>query len=127
MVLIVIGLVVMGIGVHHLRSHRTPRGAEPLQGRVVDVDMKRSSLSGSSKRLYAATVEYHDPRTGQQHVLPPDSHQPRALAVGDEVTLLRDPATGKVRLPLPNPGLQMALPFVFGALVIAMGVYDLMG
>jgi hypothetical protein len=125
-VLIAVGVVILGIGVHFSRRSRTPSGAEPLPGRVVDVQVKRSSQSNNNTLLYAATVAYRDPGTGREEVLPPDSHQPRALEVGDEVTLMRDPATGRVTLPLPHPGLQMALPFVFGAGVIAVGIADLM-
>jgi hypothetical protein len=126
-VLIVIGLVVIALGPHYQRRHRPPRGAESLQGRVVDVSVKRSSSTGSAQRLHGAAVEHPDPHSGAKQVLPPDSHQPRAYHVGDEVTLIRDPATGVVRLALPRPRLQTALPFVFGGLVVALGVLDLMG
>jgi hypothetical protein len=126
-VLILIGLAVLAAGVHFSRTSRTPAGAQPLPGRVVDVSVKTSNFSGSRKRLYGPSVEYRDPATGESRVLPPASHQSRELKVGDSVTLMRDPATGEVRLPLPNPMSQMALPFVFGALMIALGVADLSG
>jgi hypothetical protein len=113
----VVGLVVLAAGVHFSRTSRTPAGAQPLPGRVVDVSVKTSNFSGSRKRLYGASVEYR--------VLPPASHQARELKVGDSVDLVRDPVTGEVRLPLPNPRSQLALPFVFGALMIALGVADL--
>lgn len=125
MVLIVVGLVVLAAGVHFRRVSRTAPGAVPVPGRVVDVSVKRSNLSGSRTPLYGPTVEYRDPTTGEVRVLPPASHQPAAVAVGDAVTLLRDPQTGEVRLPLPHPRAQLALPFVFGALMIGLGVLDL--
>lgn len=39
--------------------------------------------------------------------------------------LFRHPVTGEMRLPLPQPRRQMALPFVLGLLVIGLGVADL--
>jgi hypothetical protein len=126
-VLIVIGVAILGLGVHYARRHRTPSGAQPLAGRVVDVSVKRSSLSNNPTVLYAASIAYRDPRTGEQQVLPPDSHRAQPLEVGDAVTLVRDPATGRVALPLARPRSQMALPFVFGLGVIALGVADLLG
>ena len=65
------------------------------------------------------------PRTGSQQMLAPDSYQSRPLQVGDEVTLMRDPVTGVVRLPLPNPRLQLAMPFVVGVGVVVLGAVDL--
>ena len=73
------------------------------------------------------TVAYRDPRTGEQLLLPPASRQPKAPQVGDAVTVMRDRTTGEVRLPLPNPKAQMAMPFVFGVGVIVLGVLDLVG
>lgn len=125
MVLIVIGLVILGVGVHYSRRHRTPPGAEPLAGRVVDVEVRRSPLSENSTLLYGASIAYRDPRTGEQQVLLPNSHRAQAVKVGDAVTLMRDPATGEVKLPLAKPKSQMALPFVFGLGTIALGVVDL--
>ena len=89
------------------------------------MSVKRSNFSGSRTLLYGASVEYRDPVTGESRVLSPTSHQPGERKVGDSVTLMRDPATGDVRLPLPNPTAQIALPFVFGALMIALGIADL--
>lgn len=125
MVLIVLSVVLFAAGVHYRRAHRIAPGAEPIPGRVVGVSVKRSSISNSNQLLYGVTVEYHDPRTREQAVLPPASHQPRAYQVGDELTLMRDPVSGVVRVPLPRPGLQMALPFVFGVLALGLGVADL--
>nr|WP_297430349.1 hypothetical protein [uncultured Actinotalea sp.] len=39
--------------------------------------------------------------------------------------MLAAPVTGEMRLPLPQPRRQMALPFVLGLLVIGLGVADL--
>ena len=124
-VLILVGLAALAAGVHYVRSSRTPAGGQPLPGRVVDVSVKTSNFSGSRRRLYGASVEYRDPVTGESRVLPPASHQPGERKVGESVTLVRDPATGEVRLPLPNPRSQMATPFVFAALMFALGVADL--
>lgn len=125
MVLILIGLAALAAGVHFRRTSRTPSGAQPLPGRVVDVSVKTSNFSGSRTKLYGASVQYRDPVTGESRVLPPASHQPRECKIGDAVTLMRDPATGEVRLPLPNPRSQMAVPFVFGVLMMALGVAEL--
>lgn len=127
MVLILVGLLVLAAGIHFRRANRTPADARPLPGRVVDVSVKKSNFSGSRTLLYGPSVEYSDPVTGQSRVLPPASHQPRERKIGDTVTLVRDPATGEVRLPLANPRSQMLLPFVFSALMIALGVADLRG
>ena len=127
MVLILLGVGILGLGVHYVRRHRAPSGAEPVAGRVVDVSVKRSSLSNNPTMLYGERIAYMDPRTGEQRGLPPDSHRAQPLEVGDAVTLVRDPATGRVALPLARPRSQMALPFVFGLGVIALGVADLLG
>lgn len=112
---------------HFRRTSRTAAGAQPVAGRVVNVSVKKSNFSGSRTLLYGASVEYRDPVTAESRVLPPASHQSKEYKVGDSVTLMRDPATGEVRLPLPNPRSQIALPFVFGALMIALGIADLRG
>ena len=125
MVLIVVGVAALVAGVHFLRTSHVPGDAQPIPGRVVEVSVKTSNFSGSSKRLYGPSVEYRDPATGTSRVLPPASHQAREYLVGEEVTLMRDPATGEMRLPLPHPRSQMALPFVFGLLMITLGVADL--
>lgn len=104
MVLIVVGICILAAAVHFQRRHRTPADAVPVPGTVVDVSVRRSTQSGSNRLLYGVTVEYRDPQTGSTRVLPPDSHQAQERAVGERVTLLRDPRTGEVRLPLPNPG-----------------------
>ena len=127
MVLILIGLVILAIAVHFRRNHGPVRGAEPVPGRIVDVDARRTQVSGSNRMLYAVTVEYRDPATGERRVLPPKGHQTVAYEVGDEVTLQRDPATGSLRVPLEHPRAQVAMPFVFAAAVIALGVADLLG
>lgn len=124
-ILILVGIAALVAGVHFRRTSGTPAGAKPVPGRVVDVSVKTSNFSGSRTLLYGASVEYRDPVTGRSRVLPPASHQPQECRVGDLVTLMRDPSTGEVRLPLPNPRQQIALPFVFGALMIALGVADL--
>ncbi len=124
MVLIAIGVVLRAIGVHHSRAHRTPAGAEPLPGRVVDVEVKRSSQSNDNTLLYGATMSYrpaHRLGAGAVTGLLPAA----GLEVGDEVTLMRDPATGVVKLPLPNPRMQMALPFAMCVGTIVLGVMDL--
>lgn len=124
-VLVLIGLLMLAAGVHLVRTRRLPAGAEPVPGEVVDVAVKRSSLTGSNQELYAPTVAYLDPATGTREVLPPAAHEPRPYAVGDQVLLFRHPVTGEMRLPLPQPRRQMALPFVLGLLVIGLGVADL--
>lgn len=125
MFLVLVGLLMLAAGVHLVRSRRLPAGAEPVPGEVVDVAVKRSSLTGSNQELYAPSVAYLDPATGAREVLPPAAHEPRPYAVGDQVVLFRHPVTGEVRLPLPQPRRQMALPFVLGLLVIGLGVADL--
>lgn len=127
MVLIVCGLLIMAAGVHLRRRTRVAPGSVPLPGRVVDVQERTSSLSANNRRLYAVSVEYRDPRSGAVVVLPPDSHQPHAYAVGDEVTLRHDPASGRVLLPSPSGTAQTLVPFVFGAVVVGLGVWDLVG
>ena|GEM_PF-4181597 len=127
MVLLVCGLLILAAGVHMRRSTRIPRGSVPLPGRVVDVDERRSTLSANRQRLYGVSVEYRDPRSGAVTVLPPDSHQPHAYEVGDEVTLMHDPESGLVRLPSPSRVAQTVMPFVFGAVVVGLGVWDLVG
>lgn len=88
------------------------------------VSVKRSR-EFRNRLLYGPDVEYRDPRP-ETHVLSAASHQRRwNYGVGDEVTLLRDPS-GEVRLPLPRPRSQMALPFILGLSVIVLGVVDLM-
>ena len=125
MVLILVGLAALAAGVHFRRVSRVLPGSEPVAGRVVHVSVTTSNFSGSRKPLYGPSVEYRDPVTGHPRVLPPASHQSEAYAVGDEVTLMRDPATGELRLPLPHPRSQVAVPFVFAALMLALGVADL--
>ncbi|WP_225753918.1 DUF3592 domain-containing protein [Actinotalea sp. Marseille-Q4924] len=127
MVLVVAAVLLAAAGVHMVRRHRIPPGAEPLPGEVVEVAVKRSSISGSSHLLYAPTVAYRDRATGERRLLPPASHQPRAYEVGEQVTLMQLPDTREVRLPLPQPRRQMALPFVLSALALALGVADLAG
>ena len=124
-VLILVGLAAFAAGVHFRRVSRTAPDGQPLPGRVVDVSVTTSNFSGSRTRLYGPSVSYRNPVTGEAHVLPPASHQRREYRVGEAVTVVRDPVTGEVRLPLPHPRAQMALPFVFGVLMIGLGVAEL--
>ena len=57
MVLVLVGLAVLAAGVHVRRTSRTPPGARPLPGRIVDVPVK-TSISGSRTKLYGASVQY---------------------------------------------------------------------
>ena len=125
-VLVVCGVLMLWAGRHQYRVARTPTHWSTLTGRVVDVATKRSNLSGSRRVLHGPTIEYLDTTAGVRRTLPPASYQPRGYRVGEEVLLRQDPASGEVRLPLPSPLTQLALPFVLGGLVIALGVVDLL-
>ncbi|WP_336922333.1 DUF3592 domain-containing protein [Aquipuribacter sp. SD81] len=127
MVLVVCGLLVVAAGVHFARTTALPRGGETLRGTVVSVQEKRSSLSSDGRRLHAVTVEYRDPATGERRVLTPDGHRPEAYRTGDEVSLVRDPSTGEVRLPAPRRVAQSLAALGFGAVVVALGVLDVVG
>lgn len=126
-VLVVVGCLLLAAGVHQWKVARIPPGWTAVPGRVVDVESRKSSLSGNNRRLHGPTVEYRDSGTGETRRLPPASYQPSEYHLGQEVTLRQDPASGQVRLPLPMPVRQLALPFGFGAVVVAMGLYGLVG
>ena len=127
MVLIVVGALILAAAVHFRRVSRIAPDARPVAGRVVEVERRRSSISGSRTMLYGPSVRYADPVTGEERVLPPASYQPRVYEVGEAVSLMWDPASGELRLPLPRPRAQMAMPFAFGVGIIALGVADLAG
>ena len=127
MVLLVAGALILLAGVHHARVTRILPGATAVPGRVVHVERKRSSLPGSPGWNYGPTIEYRDPASGAVTTLPPAAYRSRPYEVGEDVVVMHHAETGQVRLPLHRPRAQTALPFVLAALVLALGVHDLVG
>jgi hypothetical protein len=126
-VLVIVGIAILGLGVHLWRSSAEPINGVTVQGTVVSVERRRSRRSGSGTVLYGPTIRYFSPSTGQAVDLPPSSMRPEVYEEGQSVELILDPVGGRAVLPERNRVSKLMLPFAGGLGCLALGIYDLLG